>query len=444
MIAMIHNSRIIGTYGKDPGTVRWLGIPYAKAKRWHMPELIEDYGEEFKADHYGPASIQTRTYMPENKSNRQFYYHEFRDRCEFTYSEDCQVLNIYAPQNAEKCPVIVYIHGGAFIGGSSDEECFRDPLWARNGVIGVTLNYRLGPLGFLCDPQLKQRDGHSGSYGLYDMITALQWVQKHIAAFGGDPDNVTLMGQSAGARCVQTLCCSPLAKGLFARAVLSSGGGEGNWMGKCCREEEKYALWQDLKEAVGAKTLQELEQLSPQQLYAGFGALLGKDFRKYFCLCNPVSGNDLLPDNVAQCIQSGNVMDIPYLIGSNAMDMDPKQRHEDVWRFAFTRTQPSYAYLFSRNLPGDDAGSFHSSDLWYWFGTLREGWRPWQKRDYDLMQEMMGYLLAFASNGDPNGEGRTKWPTAQSEQIMVFADGVTRTDGKEPAELKDAAAVIGW
>ena len=132
------------------------------------------------------------------------------------------------------------------------------------------------------------------------------------------------------------------------------------------------------------------------------------------------------------------------IASSNAMDMDPKQRHEDVWRFAFTRTQPSYAYLFSRNLPGDDAGSFHSSDLWYWFGTLREGWRPWQKRDYDLMQEMMGYLLAFASNGDPNGEGRTKWPTAQSEQIMVFADGVTRTDGKEPAELKDAAAVIGW
>ena len=444
MIARINNSCLYSIPGKDPGTVRWLGIPYAKAQRWHLPEMIDNYGEELRADQYGPASIQSRTFMPENKSNRKFYYHEFRDRCEFTYSEDCQVLNIFAPENASHCPVIVYIHGGAFMGGSSDEECFRDPVWPRENVIAVTLNYRLGPLGFFCDPKLKERDGHSGNYGIYDMLTALKWIHTYISAFGGDPENITLMGQSAGARAVQVLCCSPLAEGLFQKAVLSSGGGEGSWMNKCVAEEVMMPLWNDLKKACGAETLEEMERLSPQELYAGFGSLLGKDFRKYFGLCNPVSENEVLPQSVEERIRSGNVMDIPYLIGSNAMDMDPPQMHKDACGYAFSRKTPSYAYLFSRHLPGDDAGSFHSSDLWYWFGTLREGWRPWQKRDNDLMNEMTGYLLAFAKTGDPNGENRITWPKAQDEKILVFADTLTRIDGQDPDELKDAAAVIGW
>ena len=172
-----------------------------------------------------------------------FYYHEFREGLDYTYSEDCQYLNIWAPDNAEKAPVIVYIHGGAFLSGSGWDKVFDEPVWPRRGVIGVTLNYRLGLFGYACLPELADEAGHTGNYGLYDQLCALQWVHDNIAAFGGDPDNITVMGQSAGAHSVQMLCSTKAAQGLIAKAVMSSGAGDdsvlfaGDWV-----MEHKYPL----------------------------------------------------------------------------------------------------------------------------------------------------------------------------------------------------------
>ena len=133
-----------------------------------------------------------------------FYYNEFRKGEKYTYSEDCLFLNVFAPEKVEgKLPVIVYIHGGGFTGGCGHEKHFDVPVWPKKGVIGVTLNYRLGPLGFAVLPELKEEAGRTGNYGLYDQYTAIKWVKHNISAFGGDPDNITIMGQSAGAMSVQ-------------------------------------------------------------------------------------------------------------------------------------------------------------------------------------------------------------------------------------------------
>src|SRR5699024_258155 len=150
---------------------------------------------------------QDNAFTPEDKNGRDpFYYHEFREGLDYTYSEDCQYLNIWAPDDAENVPVIVYIHGGAYMGGSGWEKTFDEPVWPSHGVIGVTINYRFGLFGYMCLPELAEEAGHTGNYGLYDQLCALQWVHDNIAAFGGDPDNITLMGQSAGADSVQMLC----------------------------------------------------------------------------------------------------------------------------------------------------------------------------------------------------------------------------------------------
>ena len=143
-------------------------------------------------------------------------------------------MNIWTPADAgpaAKLPVILYIHGGGFTGGCGHEKHFDGPVWPCHGVIAVTVNYRLGPLGFACLPELAAEAGHTGNYALFDLLTALQWVRANIAAFGGDADNITLMGQSAGGMAVQQLCLTPLAEGLFAKAVMSSGGGVSRLLG---------------------------------------------------------------------------------------------------------------------------------------------------------------------------------------------------------------------
>ncbi len=151
--------------------------------------------------------------MPE----KAFYYNEFRKGEHYDYSEDCLLLNIWTPEDAEPdsaLPVIFYIHGGGFTGGCGHEKHFDGPVWPTKGVVVVTINYRLGPMGFVCLPELAAESGHTGNYALYDQLTALQWVHDNIRAFGGDPANITLMGQSAGAMSVQQLVLSPLTEAL--------------------------------------------------------------------------------------------------------------------------------------------------------------------------------------------------------------------------------------
>ena len=170
------------------GIVAYKGIRYATAARFEYPQIVTKWENIYDATEYKHCSYQPRSFYNEEENLKKvFYYNEFRKGETYTYSEDCLFLNIWTPANAEKLPVLIYIHGGGFVGGCGHEKHFDGPIWPTKGVIGVTINYRLGPLGFICLPELKEKDGHTGNYGLYDQYTAIKWIKENIEAFGGDP-----------------------------------------------------------------------------------------------------------------------------------------------------------------------------------------------------------------------------------------------------------------
>ena len=217
---------IQGAEGKEEGVAVFKGIRYAKAGRWEYPGQVTHWEGVYDAGSFGACSFQPRAfYNEEEVPEKAFYYREFRKGETYTYSEDCFFLNIWAPVESRDAPVLFYIHGGGFKGGCGHEKHFSGEAYCKRGIILVTCNYRLGPLGFCCLPELETEAGHTGNYGLYDQLCALQWVYDNIAAFGGDPGRITIMGQSAGAMSVQQLCVSPLTRGLISGAVMLSGGG---------------------------------------------------------------------------------------------------------------------------------------------------------------------------------------------------------------------------
>ena len=225
---------IRGTDCRLPGVVAFKGLRYATAGRWEYPRLVESWEGVYDATSYGNCSYQPRAFYNEGENlKKAFYYNEFRKGESYTYSEDCLFLNIWVPEDAtpdSRLPVLFYIHGGGFVGGCGHEKHFDDPVWPTKGVIGVTINYRLGPMGFLCLPELEEEAGHTGNHVLFDQICALEWVNKNISAFGGDSSKITIMGQSAGAMSVQQICTSPLSEGMFRGAIMSSGCGLGAMM----------------------------------------------------------------------------------------------------------------------------------------------------------------------------------------------------------------------
>ena len=216
---------IRGVQSRNPGVTAYKGIRYATAQRWKHPEIVTHWEGVYEADHYGHCSYQPRAFYNEEENLKKiFYYHEFRKGETYTYSEDCLFLNIFTPDTAkpgDDLPVLLYIHGGGFTGGCGHEKHFDEPVWPKKGVIAVTINYRLGPMGFVALPELQEEAGVCGNYGLYDQLCAIRWVRENIAAFGGDPEAITIMGQSAGAMSVQQHCLSPLSKGLFRSAAFA-------------------------------------------------------------------------------------------------------------------------------------------------------------------------------------------------------------------------------
>ena len=295
---------------------------------------------------------------------------------------------------------------------------FDEPVWPSHGVIGVTLNYRLSVFGYACLPELAAEAGHTGNYGLYDQLCALQWVRDNIAAFGGDPDNITLMGQSAGAKSVQMLSSTHAAEGLVRRVVMSSGAGdESSLFAGEENMEAKYGFWKVWKEATGAATLEELRALSSEEVLAAMGALFAHPDYGYMGVMNnlgPVWDNALFPND-------GFTLPVPYLCGGNTEDQVTGLAL-DALNWCEKQPVNSYAYCFARQLPGDEKGAFHSADLWYWFGTLENCWRPFTEEDQALSDTMVGYLTNFARTGNPNGDGLPVWETAQSSGQSLWFD----------------------
>ena len=422
---------LCGVKSKNDGVIAYKGIRYATAGRFEYPQEVTFWEGVYDATSYGACAYQPRAFYNEEEMPKKiFYYNEFRKGEIYQYSEDCLFLNIFAPEKTqEKLPVIIYIHGGGFTGGCGHEKHFDEPVWPTKGVIAVTINYRLGPLGFAMLPELKAEAGKTGNYGLYDQLTAFMWVKHNIEAFGGDPDNITIMGQSAGAMSVQQHCLSPLSKGVFGKAVLSSGGGVTKVLAAGLPDKH-YDFWHMVMDKCGAKTLDDFRNVPVEKLFAVWGENRKSDFG----CCSPCIDGQIIVGTGHELLAAGAQHNIPYMIGTTSHDMMPPILYKMAKKWCVAQNSPAYLWFFERNLPGDNHGAWHSADLWYWFGTLDNCWRPFDDKDCALAEEMTDRLCAFARTANPNVDGYINWNSG-GKSALVLGDKETTIDNPSSFKL---------
>ena len=390
------------------GCLEFLGVPFARAERFAYAVPAEPWEGELDATRPGPACPQNRAWHEHlEHPTRLFYKKEYREGSEFRYGEDCLNLNIFTPKQAEGCPVVLFFYGGGFDSGINCEDPFDGEALAKNGVVSVFANYRVGPLGYLTHAEIREKTGRDGNFGLDDQLCALRWVRAHIADFGGDPDNVTLLGQSAGAISVQYLCLNPDHRGLFRRAAMMSGAGLFPRFALPRRAEDTHGYWLEYIEAAGCRSLDELRRAPLDTLFEAVERMHEKR-RDGIYHTMPVVDGLLLPAPVDELIRSPLPLD--YLLGFTNADM-----YAPVMAFIgqrYARGTDAYVYYFDLDAPGDNNAAFHSSDLRYMFGTLAGSWRPYGARDYEASAQMTAYLANFARSGDPNGPGLPRWERA--------------------------------
>lgn len=427
-IIMTKCGEIRGTRCQWDGVVAYKGIRYATAGRWEYAKPVTHWEGVYEATEYGNCSYQPRAfYNEEEVVEKVFYYNEFRKGESYTYDDDCLFLNIWTPENVtaeSKLPVIFYIHGGGYTGGCGHEKHFDGPVWPTKGVIAVTINYRLGPMGYMCLPELAKEAGHTGNYGMYDQITALEWVRDNIEAFGGDPDNITIMGQSAGAMSVLNLCVSPLTDGMFAKAVMNSGGGVSKLMDSKATVEDRYEFWEKVLQQAGCESLEQLRALDVAELFEAW-KIVKKSSPKYGMAAAPCIDGIALMESGLSAAEKGLQKNIPYMMGSTSHDIVPPivagMAADWCIRQKKQGKQTSYCWFFDRMLPGDCNGAWHSSELWYFFGTLKNCWRPFAEHDYKLSDAITTALCNFAKSGNPNGEDVGLWePTGDGEKKVLI------------------------
>ncbi len=413
------------SYGKIKGNEReycneFLGVRYARAGRFKYAEPVDKCDEpEYDATHHGPTCPQTRQFYEHLEiPERMFYHKEFRDGITYEYDEDCLNLNIYTPKAPEKCPVIVFIYGGGFNSGSTKDSSFDGEAFAKNGVILVTISYRVGILGYMTNSDIKREFGREGNFGLDDQLTAIKWVKRHIRDFGGDPDNITLMGQSAGAISIQYLCLLDDCKGLFKRVVMMSGAGLFPKFALPRPAENTRGYWLEYMDIAGAKTLDELRTLDLKTVFTAIEEIKKRRKDNTYCTM-PVIDGVLIKKPVDELINSPIPLD--NMIGFTNNDMyAPLMAHISL---KYAARVNGYAYYFDRNAPGDDNNAaFHSADLRYVFGTLNSSHRPYDARDYAISAMMTGYISNFAATGDPNGKDLPLWERKKGKALCIGYD----------------------
>lgn len=452
----------------ENGVISYKGVPYAAPPvgelRWCAPRPPANWEGVRKADKYSDNPIQkmvkeygpwTAEYQPQGN-----------------VSEDCLYLNIWTAANTqdEKLPVLMYIPGGAFTGGSGNVPVYNGENLAKKGLVVVTINYRVGVIGFLAHPELTKESEHnsSGNYGLLDQLAALEWIKKNISVFGGDPSRITIMGQSAGSASVNYLTASPLAKGLFIGAIAQSGINFRNGPGENLKSAEQTG--ERFAKELGTKSIAELRAIPAEDL-------LSASDNKYRFL--PIIDGWYLPKSVDEIFSAGEQNDVATLtgwvadegsfnesygkvpaeefrqqikqgIGSEAdkiLKLYPSDNETDcaesqkdfaremsvfsmlVWAKNRKNTAKTniYTYIFTHQQPGDTKErylAFHSSELPYLFNNLNHAPRPWETKDREIAEIMSNYWVNFISTGNPNGTGLAKWIeyTAGSEQIMELGD----------------------
>lgn len=425
--AMVAEGLLRGSEGD--GIRRFFGIPFATPPvgvlRWKAPLPPQAWQGERDATQFGAICPQAM------RSQERTW----------PQSEDCLTLNIWTPADAaEPLPVMVWIHGGGYMFGSGREPQFDGTRLAQKGVVLVTLNYRLGALGFMAHPELSREAdyGASGNYGILDQIAALRWIRANVAAFGGDPKSITIFGESAGAGSVNILQASPLAKGLFDKAIGQSTSQFDPDGGLIGRKDLKgaEAHGQAFAAQLGADSLQALRALPAETIVS----------HPTFFWPTERDGH-VLPDLVYNIFANGLQNDVPTLVGSNSDEgatirmewvkrdeadtsaydrlyggfADPlRQSATDAvqWQMriwarlqAETGSAKAWLYWFDRAWPGrKQDGAFHGAEIVYAFQTLDAEDQPWTEADRRLSALMADYWVSFARDGDPNAEGLPKWP----------------------------------
>lgn len=384
------------------------GIRYAKAARFEYPRQITEWDGVYDATEFRECAYQHRAFDDDATVNA-FYHKEFRKGLSFTYGEDCLYLNIWAPKKAKNCPVLIYIHGGSFTGGSANEGHISGTKYAENGIIMVAFNYRLGPFGFCSHPDLTDENGICGNYGLFDQTTAIRWIKDNIAAFGGNPDKITLMGQSAGAMSVDIHLSNPLISNCISGAIMLSGSGLQRFLLKPLMPEKTVSFWETVMKNAGVSTVNELKTLEPRSLYyAWLDACRASKFSMPYTF--PVYDGAILQK---KHFSKKTILDVPFILGSTCTDMIPVvlQCINKKWgRYAKKHNiSKCYIYNFTRNLPGDEKGAWHSADLLYAFSTLDFNWRPFEKTDYEISNQLSQAICAFVKSGNPNCDAIPQW-----------------------------------
>ena len=308
---------VAGVYSGNPEITVFRGIPYAAppvgALRWAPPQPPKPWEGTLHADTFREIPTQVEERHP-------FYSREFY-RCRKPMSEDCLYLNIWTPADTpeEKLPVMLFIHGGGYKSGYSHEITFDGDALAQRGVLLVTIEYRLGALGYLAHRQLRDENGHCGNYGLLDQIAALKWVRRNIAAFGGDPENITIFGQSAGAMSVENLVTSPLSRGDMAKAIMQSAGGytgqrsSGITMSTQAEAEEQGEKFLTF---LGCRRIEDARAIPAETLVEQERAFIDG-------LENPISFSPIVdgwaqPKACAEAVKAYDYADIPYMVGTTA------------------------------------------------------------------------------------------------------------------------------
>jgi para-nitrobenzyl esterase len=451
--------------GQADGAVNvFKGLPYALppvgAARWTPPQPAPRWAGVRRASDFGPVCVQPTAPL-----------------VSLRMSEDCLTLNVWALKDAHKAPVIVWIHGGSFVAGSGSDRIYDGARLAQRGVIVVTINYRLGVLGYLAHPGLSAESatGVSGNYGLLDQIEALRWVKRNIAAFGGDPDNVTIAGESSGGLSVAYLMAAPPARGLFARAIAESAYLISTPALRQVQDGETPAetIGANLAAKLGAHTIADLRKWDAATLanaaaragYAPFGTIDGQ----------------ILPRQLVDVFDRGEQAPVPLLVGFNSGEIralrflapkvpasaavyeagiraaygdladvylklyPPTNLEESIvaasrdgiygWtaqRLAAKQTalgQGAYLYFFDHGYPAVDSihmHGFHGSELPYVFGTadrLPVFWPkpPGTPGETVLTDAMIGYWTSFARTGQPEAAGAARWaPYGQAQAYMAF------------------------
>ena len=470
----------------EDGLTVFRGIPFAAPPvgdlRWHAPQPPPRWDGVRDADKFAPDPFQG-----DGKGN---------------VSEDCLYLNVWTPAKtpADKVPVLVWIYGGGFSFGSTSTPVHNGEHLARKGVVLVSMNYRLGPLGFLAHPALSAESPRqvSGNYGLLDMIAGLEWVKRNIAAFGGDPEKVTIFGESAGGIAVSELCASPLAKGLFRGAISQSGGAFGptratTYPGENMRTlAQAEALGEAYLRKAGVGTLAELRRVPPDKLPAGYGS--GAAW--------PIVDGWVIPGDQHELYEQGRFNDVAILVGYNSDDgliftreKTPKEFVANVrtrygpfadrllsaypvgtdsvpktardlardaafgwqtWAWATLQVRRGgskvFYYYFDQHRdhppgsPEADHGMPHGVDVPYVFQTLDPKDSNLAPGDFAISDTVSTYWTNFAKQGDPNGPGVPPWPEFKggARDVMYFRN--TAFAGPIPSEssLRVLDSYFAW